>query len=320
MKTAIFEYGKQPLAEWIKENSDCEKMILVGNVYPEIRDDIFLHQESENIYSYQPDIDLGCHSYDLLYGFEKIAKDFRPAEFDIFNMHLLDFDGNIDDEELSTECAEYQPSIIYKMLANRKYGTTFIYNDGLITTLDKKVLIHSDKITNAIHVAEGIETIGRLAFAGIKKYENKTEFRIILPDGILNIEECAFLYSNLSEINFPDSLRSLGDCAFMGTELKEVMLPDGIEEIPTCCFTYTWIEKLRLPSNLKAIRSDAFVGLYCDEIRLPQSIEIVEGGSLDGIYKKIYIPKTIKKLAHDFYYEEGIDDYHDEHKPIIIKY
>ena len=23
MKTAIFEYGKQSLSEWIKENSDC---------------------------------------------------------------------------------------------------------------------------------------------------------------------------------------------------------------------------------------------------------------------------------------------------------
>lgn len=302
MKTAIFEYGKQSLSEWIKENSDCEKMILKGEVYPD------LYEEKD------------CHSIDLLYEFDNIAKDIRPVEFDISDMHLLDFDGNIDDEELTADCAEHQPSLIYKMLANRKHGTTFIYNDGLVTTPDRKVLIHSDNISECIYIPEGIETIGRLAFAGISKYENKNEFRVILPDGILNIEEYAFYYSNLIHINFPDSLRSLGECAFMGTELKEVLLPDGIEEIPVCCFTYTWIKKLRLPSTLKIIRCCAFDGLHCNEIRLPQSIEIVESGSLDGFYEKIYVPKTIKELAHDFYYEEGIDEDYEEHKPIIIEY
>ena len=32
------------------------------------------------------------------------------------------------------------------------------------------------------------------------------------------------------------------------------------------------------------------------------------------------VPKSIKDLAHDFYYEEGIDDYYEEHKPMIIWY
>ena len=302
MKTAIFEYGKQSLSEWIKENSDCEKMILKGEVHPD------LYEEKD------------CHSIDLLYEFDNIAKEFRPVEFDISDMHLLDFDGNIDDEELTTDCAEHQPSLIYKMLANRKHGTTFIYNDGHVTTPDRKVLIHNDNISECIYIPEGIETIGRLAFAGISKYENEPEFKVILPDGIVSIDEFAFLNSNLISINFPDSLLSLGEGSFWGTELKEALLPDGIEEIPACCFTYVPIEKLRLPSNLKIIRCCAFDGLHCNEIRLPQSIEIVESGSLDGFYKKIYVPKTIKELTYDFYYEEGIDEDYEEYKPIIIEY
>lgn len=307
MKTAIFEYGKQPLAEWIKENSDCEKMILVGNVYPDLDD----------IGGYKDDF-YRTEACNLLYDFDDIAKDFRPAEFDISGMYLLDYDDKITDEIFSLE---YRPSMIYRMLANRKYGQKFVYNDGLITTPDKKVLVHCDARTKTMKVPDGIQTIGRLAFADIDIFRDGQEFCVILPDGLINIDEHAFSYCNITHINFPDSLQSLGECAFEGIKsLSEVLLPDGIEEIPACCFTYTWIEKLRLPSNLKAIRSDAFVGLHCEEIRLPQSIEIVESGSLDGTYKKIYIPKTIKKLAHDFYYEEGIDDYHEEHKPIIIKY
>ena len=32
MKTATFEFGKQLLADWIAENRDCEKMILVSGI------------------------------------------------------------------------------------------------------------------------------------------------------------------------------------------------------------------------------------------------------------------------------------------------
>ena len=32
-KIAVFEYGKISLAEWINNNSDCEKMILVGKIF-----------------------------------------------------------------------------------------------------------------------------------------------------------------------------------------------------------------------------------------------------------------------------------------------
>ena len=94
----------------------------------------------------------------------------------------------------------------------------------------------------------------------------------------------------------------------------------NIEEIPEGCFQYVYIEKLRLPSNLKHIRCAAFVGLSFDEVILPKGIETVESWSLSGHYEKIHIPKSIKSLAEDFYYEDGIDNDYEEHKPIIIKY
>ena len=69
MKTATFEFGKQSLAEWIENNRDCEKMILVGEV-----------------------------GYDQLFGLNSIGKDFCPVEFDITDMHLIDHQGEIDIE------------------------------------------------------------------------------------------------------------------------------------------------------------------------------------------------------------------------------
>lgn len=73
-KIAVFEYGKISLAEWIDNNRDCEKMVLVGNVFYESNDK---------------------HSRDLLFDFNDIAKNFQAVEFDITDLHLLDYKGNI---------------------------------------------------------------------------------------------------------------------------------------------------------------------------------------------------------------------------------
>ena len=317
MRTAVFEFGKQSLAEWIDNNRDCEKMILKGKVFCNLHDDNFTRKIKENVYKHCWEVNIGWHSFDLLFGFEEIAKDFRPIEFDISEMHLVDYYGEISDEYLFEDAYNKRPSQIFKMLSNRKYGTRYIYNNGFLTTLDKKVLIHCDKITNIVNVPEGIEMIGRIAFATI----DEITYKVILPDGIIKIDESAFAFSyGLTQINFPDSLQSLGEYAFCGTELSTVLLPDSIEEIPEGCFQFVYIDELHLPSNLKHIRYAAFVGLCCEEVRLPQGIEIVEGWSLSGHYEKIYIPKSIKILENDFYYEDGIEVEPEERKPIIEEY
>ena len=296
MKTAVFEYGKQTLSEWIKANLDCEKMVLKGEVYCD---------QSDGNY------------YNLLYGYDSIAKDFHPIEFDITDIHLCDNYGELDNEDAFDYLEDQRPSLIFKMLVNRKYDTRFVYNGHFVTTPNKKVIIHCDSIGQTVEVPSGIETIGCLAFADIRE----PNFKVVLPNGIISIDERAFEDSEgMVNINFPDSLKKLGDVAFSGTSLKEVILPDDIEEIPECCFCFVNIEKLHLPANLKAIRACAFVGLTCDEVRLPQTVEVIESESIDGFYDTIYIPKTIKEQARDFYYEEGIDDNYEEYKPIIVKY
>lgn len=305
MKTAIFEYGKQSLAEWIAGNHDCEKMVLVGKVYCNLWDDNFEEKVSEGVYQCRRQINIGWDSYDLLFGFDRIAKDFHPLEFDIKDMHLIDWEGEINDEDIPCDATEEQPSSILKMLVNKKYGTRFIYQNGILTSENGRVLIHYPNVKGTVTIPDTIDTIGRLAFAGI--YE--PEFSVVLPEGIAQIEEQAFdMSEGLVKINFPNSLQTLGESAFCGTNLSEVLLPNHLEEIPEMCFLWMSIEHLHFPDNLKYIRYGAFVGLAFDEVRLPEGLEVVESYSITGDYSKIYFPKSIKKIAYDFYYEEGIGE------------
>ena len=323
MKTAIFEYGKQSLAEWIEQNHDCEKMVLKGNVYCELHDDRFCEKVKgeEGVYRYRYEVNIGWDSFDLLFGFDLIAKDFQPVEFDVADMHLLDYDiyydEEINDEEIPTDATKKQPSSILCMLVNKKHGTRFTYKDGFLTTPDGHVLIHCKEVKGIVKLPDTVDTIGRLAMAGIEK----PEFSVVLHNGIVSIEESAFEMSDgLTRINFPNSLQSLGESAFCGTDLTEVLLPDHLEEIPAMCFQWVPIKKLHLPDNLKYIRNAAFVGFYCDELRLPTGVEVVEPEALEGICGTIHVPKTIKEFAEDFYYEDGIDLYPEDYKPSVVMY
>ena len=307
MKTATFEFGKQSLADWIAENRECEKMILVGGVYCDMWDEKYQYEikGKKGSYGIRREINIGWDSFDLLFGFDLIAKDFHPVEFDVKDMHLLDCDGEINDEDIPYDATEKQPSSILKMLVNKKYGARFLYQNGILTSEDGQVLIHYQNVKGTITIPGTINTIGRLALAGI----DKPEFEVVLPDGILKIEEKAFDMSDgLVTINFPDSLRSIGESAFCGTNLSEVSLPDKIEEIPAFCFQYVPIEKLHFPENLKYIRFGAFVGFDFDELNIPEGTEVVESWSIAGSYNKIHFPESMKEIAYDFYFEEMISD------------
>lgn len=305
MKTATFEFGKQSLADWIVKNHDCERMVLTGKVPCDLWDDNYKEKISEWVSRVRREINIGWDSFDLLFGFDLIAKEFHPVVFDVADMHLIDWEGEVDDEMIPSDATEEQPSSILKMLVNKKYGTRFLYQNGILTSEDGQVLIHYQNVKGTITIPDTINTIGRLALAGIYK----PEFAVVLPDGILRIEEKAFDMSDgLVAINFPDSLHSIGKYAFCGTELSEVSLPEGIEEIPSFCFQYAPVEKIHLPENLKYIRFGAFVGLYCDELRIPEGTEVVESWSIAGNYSKIHFPESIKNIAYDFYFEEMIDD------------
>ena len=312
MTTAIFTYGKESLADWFARNPDCECMIIEGEVYGDLDVE---KQCKKGIKESRYKVGTGWHQYDLLYGFEQLLKNTPIREFDITNMHLLDYDGKVDDNDIPCEAADYrQPSPVMKMLVNRKYGTRFVREGNLLLSTDRHTLVHYFNAGSEVVVPNGITNIGRLVFAGIM-----SDVSVVLPDGLLSIDEYAFDGSEgLKEINFPEGLKTLGVCSFSCTGLTSVVLPDSIEEIPACCFLYNDIERLHLSRRLKAIREAAFFGIRCSTIYIPKNVEVIESEAFVGYCERIHIPKSCE-VARDYYYEAMFDDGSSD-KPRIIWY
>ena len=290
-KIAVFEYGKISLAEWINNNSDCEKMILVGKIFCDLED---------------------THCSDLLIDFNDIAKDLKAVEFDITDLHLLDYEGNIDDVNYPDDCEEKKHSMIFKMLVNRKHGTKFIYNNGILTTPDGKALIYHPESKHVI-VPEGIEIIGNWAFALFDKMN-----KIDLPNSLKEIGDYSFGYvDNLKELIIPDSVEKLGEGSFKYSEIGIIKVPDKIETFPACCFRYCRIDKL--PSSLKTIEDDNCFEFENENevIEFPNGFEHLGSYSIGYIFEEVRFPATTKYIAEDFWYDYLVGP-DETDKPTII--
>jgi hypothetical protein len=155
---------------------------------------------------------------------------------------------------------------------------------------------------SSVTIPEGVETLGSHAFywSRLLAVEFPTSLKriganafargplgfggevIVLPDGLKEIGEQAFLACDFQQMIIPDSVTALGNSAFancnqmtflkIGTgttvlpsgafqncnKLKRVELGEGVVEIGTDCFRGSMIAEVTFPSTLKTLGNNAF--------------------------------------------------------------
>lgn len=133
-----------------------------------------------------------------------------------------------------------------------------------------------------------------------KKLDYGNLNKICLPEGIIEIEDSAFSFTYLREINFPSTLKKIGEKAFLMTELKEVIMLDG----PTVLEGYAFMQcmhlaKVRLANSIREIKDSTFCNcVNLVELKLPSHLEVIEENAFHGCHslKEINVPKTLKKV------------------------
>ncbi|MBR3358594.1 MAG: leucine-rich repeat protein [Solobacterium sp.] len=123
------------------------------------------------------------------------------------------------------------------------------------------------------------KVIGRRAFCRVSGYGAVQ--KMIVPEGVTEIQEYAFDFSGIREIVLPSTLRKIGRNAFSNCrKLRTVAIPEGVTEIADFAFQYSDLEEIVLPESLKEIGRGAF--LFCKKLKkvdLPQSESLHIGNS-----------------------------------------
>ncbi len=179
--------------------------------------------------------------------------------------------------------------------------TVTVTVNGLKATFDVKVL--PIRVTNGVLsyvepdvtdlvLPDFVTTIGKNVF------KLKNIDRVQLNEGVVAIEDRAFAWSKIREINFPKSLKTIEPVAFYKCENLEVIdlsntsmtkieqetfsycsgvtslkLPAGVTEIGDQAFIdFTNLKELTLPEGLLKLGNEAFRECGLTELRLPNSV------------------------------------------------
>lgn len=123
-----------------------------------------------------------------------------------------------------------------------------------LTYIPREALACNPKLTT-IDIPASVTEIGPHAFnsSGLR--------RITLPNGILKIDNSAFVFcEDLYEIALPNTLKCIGELAFgCCRSLTNLELPEGLEEIGSSAFnSCVNLKKVTFPSSLRIIGKNIF--------------------------------------------------------------
>lgn len=139
-----------------------------------------------------------------------------------------------------------------------------------------------EKSGDVYQVPADVKVISRTAFSG-------TRFnRIILNEGVEEIQPYAFAGNEVREVVFPASLSQLGAYSFYRCKNLEQVDLSGtqIQSIPELAFAETAIERVNLPGTLEVINEQSFLRT-CN-------------------LKQLVCPLSLKRIASEAFRESGV--------------
>ena len=103
--------------------------------------------------------------------------------------------------------------------------------------------------------------------------KNTTLKEVILPEGLISIEEAAFANCTaLEKLNVPSTVNTLGRWILENTKVTSFTIPQGVTEIPASCFYGSAITTINIPTSVKTIGNWAFQNAKLTEVVIPSSV------------------------------------------------
>lgn len=169
----------------------------------------------------------------------------------------------------------------------------YVIIDGVLT----EVL---EKQGEVYRVPAEAKVISPTAFA------SSTFDKIILSEGVEEIQADAFTGNPMKEIVFPKSLKTLGAYCFYGCRnLNRIDLSaTQVQMIPKRAFSEVAAEEIKLPSTLREIDSQAF--LYTDRLRsmtFPEGLKTIGVEAFrESAMEHVTLPNGIKSIEERAFY------------------
>lgn len=150
---------------------------------------------------------------------------------------------------------------------------------------------------NPLVLPEGITVIPPRCFQYCMKLK-----KIVLPPKLKIIDQLAFYYTKVEEMNFPEGLDSIGFSAIYSTDLKEIVLPNTVQRLGSAALSDNKkLKKVVLPKGITEI-PDNLLSLcnYLEEVEIPESVTKINCSAFQWCYElKTNLPPKIEWIEWD---------------------
>ena len=152
-------------------------------------------------------------------------------------------------------------------------NTQFASINGMLCTKDKQTLLEVPSFyePDILEIPDSIVTISKRAGQSL------SIDKVIIPASVKYIEEYAFSYSSLSEIDFSDGLISIGNNAFSWCKLQNLILPNSLQKIGNFAFNVNQdLQNITFGSGIKTIGRGILGLTAITEVEVPSTITSVD--------------------------------------------
>ena len=120
----------------------------------------------------------------------------------------------------------------------------------------------------------------------------------------------AFIYNELTSVNFNDNLKKIDEYAFQRNNIKKIVLPKNLVELGEGAFYGCHVEDLTINNKLKVLGEYSFAWSLLKEINIPEGVEYVgEGvfawGDYESAHTIVNISDTVIGIGDFAFMEIG---------------
>lgn len=135
---------------------------------------------------------------------------------------------------------------------------------------------------------------------------------IVIPNGVISIENGAFRHSEIRSVIFPDSLKFIDSSAFKYCScLERVVFGRGMHAISedTFCGCRN-LKKVKIPDSIEDIWNMAFAGcIRLSDVTLGKSLRHIGTAAFyDTAIEKITIPSSVNYLASSCFFSNNLKE------------
>ena len=133
---------------------------------------------------------------------------------------------------------------------------------------------------------------------------------IQIPDGVTEIDECAFSESNFIHINIPNSVTIIRNFAFSDCiNLKHITIPNSVLSIEDYAFSDCKFTDINLPNSITYLGTAVFK--CCEQLNniiLSNSVKTINTFTFEDCInlKHITIPKSVTSIKNFAFWKSGL--------------